>query len=49
MARKIKDTPVLYGRDAKIFSKKANENIVERASEEELKRIMANYKSFKVN
>ncbi len=48
MARPIKETPILSGKDAEIFTKKIKENEIKskKASKKEYDRIMTNF--FKV-
>lgn len=45
MARPIKETPVLIGKDAKVFEKRFKS--VKPVSEEELNRLRESYKIFK--
>lgn len=47
MAKSIKETPVLYGKDAQKFSEKIAENASKKAPAEEIKRVMDNYHHFK--
>ena len=47
MAKPIKETPVLYGKDAEIFSKKIAKNMECKAPKEEYDRVMANYRKMK--
>ena len=47
MAKPIKETPILSGKDAKRFSKIISENKGKRASTAEYKRVMANYNKLK--
>ncbi len=44
MASSIKETPTLYGKDAKRFSKKMRENETRKVSKTERDRVLANYK-----
>lgn len=47
MAKAIKETPALYGEDAKRFSRKLKENETRRVSSEESKRVLDNYNKIK--
>ena len=47
MARPIKETPVLSGNDAVIFMQDMEKAKTQKASPEERKRVMDNYKKFK--
>lgn len=47
MAKPIKETPVLYGKDAEIFSKKIALNKEKKAPREEYDRVMTNYRKMK--
>lgn len=47
MAKRIKETPVLYGKDAERFSKKIKENEGKRASKDEYNKMRANYNKLK--
>ncbi|WP_199659156.1 hypothetical protein [Parabacteroides sp. AF48-14] len=47
MARPIKETPILFGEDAKRFMKEMEETRNKRASKEERERIEKNYQEFK--
>jgi len=44
VARKIKETPVLHGEDAKRFIEQISRNEQEPAPREEYERVMANYR-----
>lgn len=44
MARPIKETPTLYGKDAERFTKKIKENETKKVSSSEYKRAMENFK-----
>lgn len=47
MARPIKETPILFGKDAERFKKDMEETRNKRNSPEERKRIEKNYNEFK--
>jgi hypothetical protein len=47
MAKPIKDTPVLYGKDAQRFEDKIRQNIDNRASKSEYNRVMSVYNKMK--
>ena len=47
MTRPIKETPILLGKDAEVFSKKIKENETTKAPKEEYDRIMTNYNYLK--
>ena len=47
MAKPIKETPILYGKDSRRFSKKIAQNEKEIAPREEYERIMTNYRKIK--
>lgn len=47
MAKPIKETPILSGKDAKRFSKIILENKTKRATKSEYDRVMANYNILK--
>lgn len=47
MAKPIKETPILRGKDAKRFSEIITANKTKRATPEEYKRVMTNYKKLK--
>ncbi len=47
MARPIKETPILFGEDAKRFMKEMEETRNKRASKEERERIKKNYELLK--
>jgi len=47
MARPIKDTPILYDKDAEIFSKKIEANEAQKAPKKEFDRIMSIYNKMK--
>ena len=47
MARPIKETPILRGKDAERFEKEVKENEHRRLSEEEFRRVEKIYRSFK--
>ncbi len=47
MARAIKETPILYGKDAQRFSEKIANSKGIKASREEYDRVMANYSKMK--
>lgn len=49
MARKIKETPVLHGEDAKRFIEKISRNEREPAPREEYDKLMANYRKVKTD
>jgi hypothetical protein len=44
MAKPIKETPSLRGKDAKVFVAKMNQNKNDKASREEYEKVMANYR-----
>jgi len=44
MAKPIKETPILCGKDSKVFSAKIAQNKEQPAPKEEYERIMANYR-----
>lgn len=48
MAKPIKETPILYGKDAEQFSKKITENKNKKAPKAELDRVMNNYNKMKL-
>lgn len=48
MARPIKETPVLKGKDARAFEKAIKENENKKVSPEEYHRVMNNYHNVKV-
>ena len=47
MARPIKETPVLSGQDAVVFREEMEKAKTQKASPEERKRIMDNYRKFR--
>jgi hypothetical protein len=47
MAKPIKETPILYGKDSKVFSAKIAQNKKTVAPKEEYERIMTNYRKIK--
>jgi len=47
MAKPIKETPILRGRDSQVFSEKIARNKEQKAPQEEYERIMANYQKIK--
>jgi hypothetical protein len=47
MARPIKDTPVLMGKEAKRFSEEARANETKKISESDYKKMMDNYRQLK--
>lgn len=47
MAKPIKETPTLYGKDAKRFSDKIRENETRCVSKAESKRVLDNYNKIK--
>ncbi|OPY00740.1 MAG: hypothetical protein A4E60_02132 [Syntrophorhabdus sp. PtaB.Bin047] len=47
MARKIKETPILHGEDARRFVEQISRNEREPAPREEYERVMANYRKVK--
>jgi hypothetical protein len=47
MAKPIKETPFLSGKDAKKFIEKIDNNKEKRVSREEYERVMANYRTIK--
>ncbi len=47
MAKPIKETPVLYGKDAERFSKKIKENKKKKISDAEYKKAVNNYNKIK--
>jgi hypothetical protein len=48
MAKPIKETPILSGKDSKRFSQIIEENKDKRASKTEYERVMSNYNKLKV-
>jgi len=48
MAKPIKETPFLRGKDAENFVAKINENKHQKASREEYDRVMANYRKIEL-
>jgi hypothetical protein len=48
MAKPIKETPILCGKDSQIFSEKIAQNKTKTASQEEYDRVMANYRKMKL-
>ncbi len=48
MAKPIKETPILFGRDAEAFSKKIADNETKTATREEYERVMNNYSKIKI-
>ena len=49
MAKPIKETPILCGKDSKTFSEKIARNKEQPASKEEYDRVMANYRKVKAD
>lgn len=47
MAKLIKETPVLYGKEAERFSKRTEHNKTKKAPKDEYDRVMANYRKMK--
>ena len=47
MAKPIKETPILYGKDAERFSKKIKENKKKKISDAEYKKAVNNYNKIK--
>lgn len=47
MAKPIKETPILYGKDADLFSKKITQNETNKAPRTEYDRVMNNYYKLK--
>lgn len=48
MARTVKETPVLQGKDAKQFEENIKKNEHRRVSPEEYKKAIANYRRFNI-
>lgn len=44
MASKVKDTPILMGKEAKAFSKAIKDNMVKKIPSEDFKRAQSNFK-----